>query len=85
MSTRPDGTTSSTGAVPALESSWVAARDMEELLKQGGSQAGSLSDCSGHLVSAGGLPMGRKSAGPSSAPAAGWFSVDCAFFVAFVE
>lgn len=86
MSTRPGGTASPTWAVPALQSSWVAARDMEELLKQGDAQAGrSVSDCSGRLVSAGGMPVGRKSAGPSSATAAGWFLVDCAFFVAFVE
>lgn len=31
------------------------------------------------------MPVGRKNAGPSSAPATGWFLVDCAFFVAFVE
>lgn len=45
-------------------------------------------DCQGSpgcLVSTGGIPVGRKSAGPSSAPATGWFLVDCAFFVAFVE
>lgn len=40
MSTHPDGTTSPTWAVPAQESSWVAARDMEELLKQGDALAG---------------------------------------------
>lgn len=85
MSTRPGGTTSPTWAVPALQSSWVAARDMEELLKQGDAQAGSVSDCSGHLVSAGGMPCGQEKCRPSSATAAGWFLVVCAFFVAFVE
>lgn len=40
MSTHPDGTMSPTWAVPAQESSWVAARDMEELPRQGDALAG---------------------------------------------
>lgn len=42
MSTHPDGTRSLTWAVPALESSWVAARDMEELLRQGDDAQGTV-------------------------------------------
>lgn len=38
MSPHPDGTTSPPWAVPALESSCVAAGDMEELLRQGDAQ-----------------------------------------------
>lgn len=59
----------------------MAARDMEELLKQGDALAG-LPGCPGSLVSTAGIPVGRKSAGPSSAPASGWFLVGGAFFVA---
>lgn len=63
----------------------MAVRDMEELLRQGDAQPGLPGVPQAVLVSTGGIPVGRKSAGPSSAPATGWFLVDCAFFVAFVE